>query len=54
MLVAHRSKEEKSGHEIWPAVPLLASSSDGKLLEEERFCSQLDAASCMSKPELAW
>lgn len=53
MVMEHRQREEKqSGVEIWPATPKVESSEN--LEEEQRFCSELDAASCMSKAELAW
>jgi hypothetical protein len=53
MVMEHRQKEEKQGgSEIWPAAPITASTS--KFDEEESFCSKLDAASCTSRPELAW
>jgi hypothetical protein len=55
MLMEHRKKEEQQGgQEIWPALPRFTEMMTEKLQEEERFCSQLEAASCMSRPELAW
>lgn len=56
MVMEHRRKEEaQGGEEIWPAVPKMTGEMrTGKLAEEERFCSQLEAASCMARPELAW
>ena len=55
MLMDHRKKEEqKGGQEIWPALPKFSETMTDKLQEEENFCSQLEAASCMSRPELAW
>lgn len=53
----HRSKEEQvSGKEIWPAVPtIVGEMKTGKLSEEEKFCSELEASSCMAqRAELAW
>lgn len=52
----HREKElNKGGKEIWPATPKVGGEMDTeKLNEEERFCSELEAASCTSRPELAW
>ena len=50
-----RKEEEQGGEEIWPAVPKVTGEMrTGKLAEEERFCSQLEAASCMARSELAW
>lgn len=56
MVMEHRRKEEEQGgEEIWPAVPKVTGEMrTGKLAEEERFCSQLEAASCMARSELAW
>ncbi|KAJ5085571.1 hypothetical protein N7532_010342 [Penicillium argentinense] len=55
MVMEHRAKEEQSGRkEIWPALPQLRSTMTEKLIEEEKFCSQLEAASCMSRPDFAW
>jgi hypothetical protein len=51
----HRKREEQQGgQEIWPAVPKLPGGMAAKLEEEEQFCSKLEAASCVSRPELAW
>lgn len=53
MVMEHRKKEEKQGgSKIWPATPEARTSKD--LEEEEKFCSLLEAASCMVKPELTW
>lgn len=54
--MGHRKIElEQGGKEIWPAVPKLSGEMvSDKLTEEELFCSQLESAQCMSKPELAW
>ncbi|PYH89577.1 ISP domain-containing protein [Aspergillus ellipticus CBS 707.79] len=56
IVMEHRQQEEaQGGAEIWPAHPKVTGEMrTGKLAEEERFCSQLEAASCMAKPELAW
>lgn len=53
MVIEHRKNEEKQGgSEIWPATPNPQFSKGSA--EDESFCSQLDASSCMAKPELAW
>jgi hypothetical protein len=53
MLMEHRKNEEKQGGaEIWPATPNAQLSRNSA--EDESFCSQLEAFSCMAKPELAW
>lgn len=53
MLTEHRKNEEKQGGaEIWPATPKAQLSKDSA--QDEAFCSQLEASSCMAKPELAW
>jgi hypothetical protein len=55
ILMEHRKKEEQQGNrEIWPALPKMPQNMTTKLLEEEQFCSQVEAASCLSRPELAW
>jgi hypothetical protein len=56
MVMAHREKEEQNGgREIWPALPILSKSMmTKKLSEEQQFCSQLEASSCLKRPELAW
>ncbi|CAI6092720.1 unnamed protein product [Clonostachys chloroleuca] len=55
-VMAHRAKEvEQGGKEIWPATPKIKGPMDTeKLCEEERFCSELEAAACRSREELAW
>lgn len=52
----HRKKEMKQGgREIWPATPkIVGEMKTGKLSEEEMFCSELEAASCRTREELAW
>lgn len=51
----HRKKEEQQGgREIWPAIPKLSEHMTEKLAGEERFCSQLEAATCLNRPELTW
>ncbi|KAE8381805.1 hypothetical protein BDV26DRAFT_278429 [Aspergillus bertholletiae] len=53
MLMEHRKKEEQQGgREIWPALPKLSEQMTEKLADEERFCSQLEAATCLNRPEL--
>lgn len=52
MLMEHRKNEQKQGVEIWPATPKAQLSKNSA--EDETFCSQLEASSCMAKPELAW
>ncbi|EED15604.1 monoxygenase, putative [Talaromyces stipitatus ATCC 10500] len=55
IVMQHRGKEEQQGEqEIWPAVPKLPGTMTEKLVEEEQFCSQVESASCMTRPELAW
>jgi hypothetical protein len=55
MVMEHREKEKQNdGREIWPALPTLSRSMTKKLAEEEQFCSQLEASSCLQRPELAW
>ncbi|KAE8358181.1 hypothetical protein BDV27DRAFT_169673 [Aspergillus caelatus] len=55
MLMEHRKKEEQQGgREIWPALPKLPEHMTEKLADEERFCSQLEAATCLNRPELTW
>ncbi|KAE8138508.1 hypothetical protein BDV38DRAFT_292117 [Aspergillus pseudotamarii] len=55
VLMAHRKKEEQQGgREIWPALPKLSGQMTEKLAGEERFCSQLEAATCLNRPELTW
>ncbi|KAB8274950.1 hypothetical protein BDV30DRAFT_225561 [Aspergillus minisclerotigenes] len=55
MLMEHRKKEEQQGgREIWPAIPKLSEHMTEKLAGEERFCSQLEAATCLNRPELTW
>lgn len=55
-VMGHRKLEvEQGGKEIWPAVPkMLGEMASDRLAEEELFCSQLEANTCMSRPELAW
>lgn len=58
-VMEHRKREEEQGgREIWPAVPEVEGEMrTGKLVEEEKFCETLEAASmnCMAgQPELAW
>ncbi|KAE8153025.1 hypothetical protein BDV25DRAFT_127507 [Aspergillus avenaceus] len=54
-VMAHRKKEEQQGREIWPAVPdVVGDMRTGKLMEEETFCSQLDAEACAVRSELSW
>lgn len=51
----HRKREEeRDGQEICPAVPKLADSMTQRFVEEDQFCSNLEASSCMSRPELVW
>lgn len=52
----HRQKElAQGGVEIWPATPRIVGEMDtSKLEEEERFCSELEAAACKNNSELAW
>jgi hypothetical protein len=53
--MAHRKKEEQEGREIWPAAQkVLGEMRSGKLLEEEMFCSKLEAETCQSNAQLAW
>ncbi|KAJ6020869.1 monooxygenase [Penicillium herquei] len=55
MVMEHRKREEQQGgQEIWPALPTPVEGITQKLMEEEQFCSKLEAASCMNRPELAW
>lgn len=55
MVMEHRKQEEKQGgQEIWPALPKFTGVMTAKLAEEEQFCSKLEAASCVSRSELAW
>lgn len=55
-VMEHRNKElAQGGFEIWPATPHVAGEMDtDKLHEEERFCSELEAAACKGDPRLAW
>lgn len=54
-VMAHRRKElAQDGVEIWPATPRVNGEVPGKLREEERFCSELEAAACRSNAQLAW
>ncbi|KAF7596965.1 hypothetical protein BBP40_011331 [Aspergillus hancockii] len=55
MVMDHWKREEQQGgRQVWPAVPKVTGEmKTDKLEEEERFCSQLEAASCMARPELA-
>lgn len=52
----HRSREEKQGGiEIWPATAKITGQMrTDKLDEEQAFCSQLEAESCLARPELVW
>ncbi|GAB1206261.1 hypothetical protein APSETT445_004946 [Aspergillus pseudonomiae] len=55
MLMEHRKKEDQQGgHEIWPALPKQPESWTEKQADEERFCSQLEAAACTNQAELTW
>ncbi|KAB8264820.1 hypothetical protein BDV32DRAFT_134746 [Aspergillus pseudonomiae] len=55
MLKEHRKKEDQQGgHEIWPALPKQPESWTEKQADEERFCSQLEAAACTNQAELTW
>lgn len=55
-VMEHRRKEEnQGGRQLWPASPKpVAGANTAKHDEDEEFCSQLEAAGCMAKPELAW
>lgn len=55
--MGHRKAEDaQGGQEIWPAVPKQAIDTlTAKLVEEETFCSKLEAESCPGvRPELVW
>lgn len=55
MVMEHRKREEQQGgQEIWPALPRIPEGMTQKFAEEEHFCSKLEAANCVSRPELAW
>lgn len=55
MVMEHREKEKQNdGQEIRPTLPALSKGATKKLAEEEQFCSQLEASSCLERPELAW
>lgn len=54
-VMAHRAREEKAGHEIWPAQQKVCGEmKTAKLLEEESFCSKLEAEACQGNAQLAW
>lgn len=54
-VMEHRQKEEKAGHEIWPAAQRVSGEmKTAKLMEEESFCSKLEAEACQSSAQLAW
>jgi hypothetical protein len=55
-VMEHRRKElAQDGVEIWPASQKVAGEmKTAKLAEEERFCSELEAAACQGDPRLAW
>lgn len=55
MVLDHREKEKQNnGREIWPALPALFKNMTRKMADEENFCSQLEASSCLQRPELTW
>jgi hypothetical protein len=55
-VMEHRKKElAQDGVEIWPARPKVTGEmKTAKLEEEERFCSDLQAAGCQGDSRLAW
>lgn len=48
----HRSEEEATGRDIWPATPKPALSKNN--VEEVEFCNQLDCATGEGAKDLAW